>query len=213
MGSDLRSPNPLLVFSGVNGKEIARVAHSGGGVGPAGDLDGDGIMDLFQDKGQEQGCLRLGEASFLSGASRKLLFTLPYPDMCSDHGTTVAMGDLDGDGMGDIGLGDGNLNLIGPGNPGFAGNKINLSKFSLEDALALGSEPWNAFSWESGCAFVYSGRTRRVIFGVWGEPGTMQGLGVGVSPLPDFTGDGWPDVMVAKEDTAYAFRGPGPEPK
>jgi len=212
VGSDLRAPDPLRLLSGADGKEIARMKHRGAWAGPVGDLDGDGVTDLFQDTGSS-GCVRLIKVDFLSGTTRKSLFTLRYPDMCSDHGITVAMGDLDGDGIGDIGLGDGNFNLLGPGDPGFAGNETNLSKFSLADALSLDSEPWCAFTWESGCAVVYSGRTREVIFGVWAEPGSREGLGVGLSPLPDFTGDGWPDVMVANGTTAYAFRGPGPEPK
>ena len=41
----------------------------------------------------------------------------------------------------------------------------------------------------------------------------MEGIGVAVAPLPDISGDGWPDVLVASGTAAYAFVGPGPEPK
>jgi hypothetical protein len=214
VGSDLRALDQLLILSGKTGDRIASMDHAGGLAGPVGDLNGDGLTDLFLDSGDVNGIGRGGNATFCSGKTRSPLFTLRYPDMCSNHAVTVGMGDLDGDGIAEIAFGDGNFNIKGPGNPGYnPAESVDLSKLSLQDALKLASDPWCAFTWESGCAVVYSGRTREVIFGVWAEPGSREGLGVAVCPLPDLTGDGLPDVLVANGTTAFAFPGPGAEPK
>lgn len=212
--SDLRSSDPVVVLSSSSGREILRVAHKHGFVGPAGDLDGDKAPDLFVDNEDVTRSGRVGSVQFISSVGGRKLFDLTYPDMWSEYGATVAMGDLDDDGYDDVALGDGNFNLCRPGDPSFQRiSAVDLSKLSLVEALQLESNPWCAFTWESGCALVYSGRTHKPIFGVWGEPGTRAGIGVGVGRLPDISGDGFPDVLVASGSTAYAFRGPGAAPK
>jgi hypothetical protein len=212
--SDLRTTDAPVVLSGKSGAEIrgreeslrrAQELWDYGGRShgaAAGDLDGDGVPDLSFEWGSE--------AVFVSGKSMKKLFALPYPDCMSEYRATVNMRDLDGDGVPDIGLGDGNFNLLGPGNPGYRpAQAVDLSKLTFAEALNLPSDPWCAFTWESGCAIFYSGRTREPILGIWAEPGSRDGLGVALCPLPDITGDGFPDVMVASGNRAYAFPGPG----
>jgi hypothetical protein len=212
--SDLKSEDPMMLLSGKTGAVIAKLASHFGLAGPIGDLDRDGVPDLFLDTQCAGSDDRVGSVQFVSGKTRKPLFELSYPDFLSPYGVTVPMGDLDGDGIVDIAIGEPNFNLTGPGDPGHVpGTEPDLHQLTLNEAIALGSNPWCAFTWESGCAFVYSGRTHEVILGVWAAPGTRRGMGLEVAPMPDVSGDGYADVIVADQGTAYVFAGPGPEPK
>lgn len=106
-------------------------------------------------------------------------------------------------------LGDGNFNLPKENDPsGTPGCEVDVRKLTLAQAAQLESQPWCAFMWESGCAVVYSGRTREVLFGVWALPGSRQGLGLEIAPLPDVNGDGNPDILITDGANAFAFAGP-----
>jgi hypothetical protein len=211
--SDLKSDEPCWVLSGATGRKIARFEHASGRAGSVGDVDGDGVPDFFFDAPEGEhhagsGCVRV-----MSGTSRKSLFALPYLDMWDEYEMTVPVGDIDGDGIQDIALGEPNYNLPGmlEGRHGYLfWNDPYLGRLSLEQARWFASRPWCAFTWESGVAVVYSGRTHQAIFGVWAPPGSRKGLGLEVAALPDINGDGCPDIIVSDEDTAYVFAGPGP---
>lgn len=180
--------------------------------GPAtgvGDLDGDGVPDLFIDKIFDDSRCRNSQGHFVSVGRRRLLAKQGYPDALSEYGTTTNLGDMDGDGVADLGLGDPNFHLRGPGDPRFSGTPVDLDALTLAQAVNLSSAPWCAFTWESGCAWVLSGRTREVIAAVYGEPGSRDGMGLWMSPLPDVSGDGHPDFAVAAADGVYIFAGPG----
>lgn len=212
--SERGAASPVVVLSGANGKTIASFHHGGESVCPIGDLDGDKTSDFAIDTAaRAQSTARFGGPDFLSGKTHKVLFTLPYPDWYSEYGITVAMGDLDGDGYSEIGFGDADFNLPGASTSDQEAMQVpDLGALSLNEAMRLESDPWSG-KWESGCAVIYSGRTRKPIFGVWAEPGSREGLGLTLTPLPDVSGDGWPDVLVGNATTAYVFRGPGPEAK
>ena len=205
---DRRSPKPMTLISGATGGVIAHLEHDHGPAGPAGDFDGDGVPDLHFDFQALNSTMR-GNVRVVSGASFKSLASLPNPDWGGEFGMTAALGDLDGDGFAELALGEPNFHILGPGNPGFAGTAApDLSKLSLAQALALPSNPC-CMSYESGCLLVYSGRTRSVIWGVFGMPGTMQGIGFQACALPDVSGDGHPDLVVAGGGCSYVLPGPG----
>lgn len=209
-GCDARSLLAPTLLSGASGRPIARLDPKSGPVGGVGDVDRDGIPDLYVDTLDSYRTSKMGHVRILSGRTRAQLFQLPYPDWWSEYGTTTGVGDLDGDGHADVALGDGNFNLLAERNPGGTpGCEVDVTKLTLDQAIALESQPWCSFTWESGCAVVYSGRTRKAIFGVWAPPGSRQGLGLEVAALPDVNGDGAPDLIVADGSSAFAFAGPG----
>ncbi len=208
------SSAPARIYSGL-GKAAPRTLDTGRGWGgAAGDLDGDGQPDLYFDTFAKDSYARWGGVRCFSGRDGRELFTLAYPDWASSSsGSTAALGDLDGDGFAEIGVGDPNFHLRGPGDPGFtAAKSIFIERMSLEVALRVDSDPWNAFTHESGCAWIYSSKTRKVIWGAWGPPGSREGLGYHMARLDDVSGDGWPDIAVTSGDKLFVFRGPGRDP-
>lgn len=179
-----------------------------GPIHSAGDVDRDGVPDLVLDKATEDGESRVWRVTLINGRSLTPLFDLRYPDGFSDMGVTVAMGDLDGDGHADIGLGEPNFGRVSVRDGGslidawlFANGALSQAAFATSEPRSMGSE--------SGCAIVYSGRTRRPIFGVWAPADSGVGLGRALLALPDISGDGAPDVLVATGRELRAYRGPG----
>jgi len=205
------SSAPARIYSGLSSTPT-RTLDTGRGWGDvAGDLDGDGTSDLYFDSFTSDSDERMGGARLLSGRDGTKLFTLAYPDWTpSSYGCTAALGDLDGDGFAEIGVGEPNFHIRGPGDPGFdASQTVHIERMSLDVALRIGSDPWCAFTHESGCAWIYSGKTREVIWGAWGPPGSREGLGYRIVRLPDINADGAPDVLVTSGSHAFAFAGPG----
>lgn len=202
-----REVNELV--SGRNGELAVEGWRARGPARGVGDLDGDGVPDLFVDELYPDSNMRAPEGRVVSVGRRRVVARQAYPDMMSEYGTTTALGDLDGDGVVDLGLGEPNFHVKGPGDPGFEGPAVDLEGLTLPEAVALPSRPWCAFTWESGCAWVLSGRSREVIMAVYGEPGSRDGMGLAMSPLPDLSGDGHPDLAVTAADGVHVFAGPG----
>jgi hypothetical protein len=204
IGSDCLSPRNLQMVSGATAEVLYELANNGGPFGAAGDADGDGVGDLFLAQMNHDRRSYLSAVTILSGTEPRALFELAYPDIFGDeYSVTVPLGDIDGDETPDFMLGNANFH-IHESRP-----KDSLRGLTLERALALQSAPWCAFTWESGAAWVYSGRTRQVIMGVWGDPGSRQGMGLNGSPVPDLDGDGWPEIAVVDGKGAHVFAGPG----
>src|SRR5262249_7000572 len=154
---------------------------------------------------------RMGSATFLSGKTRKPLFSIEYPELDDPYGITVGLGDIDGDGLGDVAIGAPNFHIRGVGDPGSTTERKpgDIRSMTLKEALSIESDPWCAFTWESGCALIYSGRDRTVITGIFGHPGSREGVGLQITALPDISGDGFPDLAVLAGDEAWIVAGPG----
>jgi hypothetical protein len=203
------SSRDVVLLRGATGEVLRRFVHRHGPVGSAGDLDGDGVGDLYLDGREVDSTDRTGGVQLVSGRSLKNLRRLSYPDWTGGFGCTVALGDLDGDGCDDLAQGEPDFHLAGSGDPGFRGEAPDLRAMSLVQALALESNP-RSMSYESGILLVVSGRTGRPILGVWGRPGSMDGVGFAASRIEDVSGDGHPDLVVATARSLLVLAGPGP---
>ncbi len=212
VGSDLRSSEPLLFLSGSDGRVLGSLPNKGGPFGPAGDVDGDGATDVFVDGMDAHRAHHAGSTTILA-ADGRILLELAFADWWSEYSATVPLGDVDGDGVPDFLLGEANFNIRGRENHASQDKEVpDLRTMSLAEAVALKTNP-RSMSWESGTAWVYSGRTKRVIQGVWGLPGTSDGMGLGGAAIPDLDGDGFAEIVVCDANGAHVFPGPGPDPE
>jgi hypothetical protein len=204
-------------ISGKSGVVLTRVPRYSpwASIARGGDLDGDGYADLLIDQLVEK--RRFANAvQVFSGRTRSMFWQARYPGPASEFPTAVALGDVDGDGHDDVGIGDGDFRICGdPRFHHWSASKSalrpvpDLRSMTVEDALRIESEPHFAGFSESGCALIYSGRTREVIFGVFGGVDSSDGIGLTMAPLPDVSGDGWPDIAIGGRNAIYVFAGPG----
>lgn len=186
---------PLRLLSGSDGRMITKREIRAGVVLAAGDVDGDGVPDLALDLYQDGS--KSGRVALLSGRSGAVLAEYPYPDIMPDFGGPVGVGDIDGDGIPDLAIGDANYRLP-PDAP-------DVRTLSFARAAALESRP-SSVSWESGCVVVRSGRTGEVVFGVWVPRERTIGLGLEIARGPDVDGDGWDDLLVNDDARCLVFR-------
>lgn len=206
---DLRSRESVVLLSSLAGDMIGRVPHHHRWARPAGDVDGDGVPDLFFEGNAGGDPGRGSTVRLVSGKSRESLgdlSCLPAFDVWSEVGRTVMLGDLDGDGHDDLAFGEAKYHLQGRD---WGVEPPDLRAMTLAQALELRSMQ-SGGGLGSGIVVVVSGRTRKVMFGVWGRPGIRDGMGLDVAPLPDVNGDGHPDLVVIAADGGYVFAGPGP---
>lgn len=209
IGSANESAADLLLVSVVKGTVIAQLPSRGGPFGRLGDTDGDGGPELFQShlgRLRDRHWLAL---SIVSGSRWRSSREVPIPDMWSKYTVIEAAGDVDGDGSADLAIGEANFHIPGPGRPLGTPAAVDLAHVSLEELVGRRSDPCVSMMWESGCAWIYSGATDEVIFGVYGLPGTTKGIGLGIASIADVNGDELPDLVVTDEDTIYVFAGPG----
>ncbi len=203
-----QSQEPVRVLSAADGSTFASFATKAGPTGPAGDFNGDGVPDVFVDEQTIDSTSRVGGTTLFSGDHGRLLAYFSYPDSWGDYGLTMSVGDLDGDGYDDLALGEPNFNLRENLLPAFVTPWCELDRIALSKAVQLPSEP-RSMSYESGCVLIYSGRTSEVLAGYWGQRGQQEGLGFYVCPLPDVSGDGFPDLAISGGRQAFVFEGPG----
>ena len=190
----------------------------------AGDVDGDGFGDLIVGApNQSPGTgFRAGSAYLYSGATGQLLRQFNGESSYDNFGSSVAgIGDLDGDGQGDIIIG---ATGADPGG-GFAGSTYVYSGASgnliwrfngIQDGEKMGNSVANAGDVDgdniddiligamhathhghsfAGAAYVYSGATGALIWQFDGKA-SYDLLGSSVAGAGDTNGDGHADIIV-----------------
>ncbi|MFT7486521.1 MAG: hypothetical protein ACI9F9_002376 [Candidatus Paceibacteria bacterium] len=158
------------IYSGVDGTALATMTGGAGQeafgttVAGIGDLDGDGIQEIAVGAPYFDGPgLQRGRVVIFDGLTRSVLFTF--------------VGDLDGDRMGTIVAGVGDIN--NDGTPDLA-------------ASAFGSDVTSS---NSGTVRVFSGFNGSTLHSFEGS-GPNSHLGVSIIPVGDFDGDGFDDLCV-----------------
>lgn len=201
------------------GKSLARIA----------DLDGDGSDDLIV------GSTFASKVQVRSGANGALVLDISPPQGASyDFGTCVAaLGDLDGDGRPDLGVGDpgfqsgrGRISLhsgldggvlfsIGPPTQGpppsqSFGNSFDglgdVSADGIPDLVA--GDPGASTAQSKGLAWVLSGADGAVLHELAPEAGSLvEGFGMRVAGTEDVDGDGVADVRLCAGSYLIAIQG------
>jgi hypothetical protein len=210
------SDTPIRILSGRDGTVLESVTNHGF-LGAAGDVDADGRDDYFMDAVSMHGPRHEGSVRIVSGRDQTLIGDVSYPEAGSVGSIAVPLGDVDGDGYGDIGLGSADYFTSGPHRDGVEPDApvealVHLREMTLEAALSMSWEPGGRGIWDSGMVSICSGRTREVLCGIWGDPRSAQGMGLGIAPIDDVDGDGLPDLVVSDASQAYVFAGPGRAP-
>ncbi len=193
----VRRARPGVSFAG----QLPDLAYES--LSACGDVDGDGVADVAAF--EQASWMMFDQVRFVSGRSFERLFTLSSLYLWSEYAVCVGIGDLDDDGVDDMAIGDADVDI----DPKQLGRMPDLKRQSLTEALALKASGGSSFTWESGAAVVYSGKTRAPCMGVFGTPRSRDGLGLQVLSLPDTNGDGARDFLVADSASAWIFAGPG----
>lgn len=217
-GSHIRGR--VWVYSGRTGRLIFRRAgrandQNGYAVADAGDVNGDGVPDIVS--GAPGVGNAVGHAYVYSGATGKTLMRLHGHHPGDQFGAAVASaGDVNGDGHADLLIGaPGSGSAVGrayvisgrthhiirvlsahrPGD-GFGvgtARSDDLNGDGVSDLIVGASSSATA---GQGAAYVYSGKTGKLLFRIRGEHGNVAFGVFFVAGVGDTNGDGVPDIYV-----------------
>ncbi len=157
---------PAPQASGRWAERVAAAAVAGKG----GDLDGDGVGDLFvgQPRYSTPATRNAGRVWAVSGKTGKVLYPIDPPEPQADAKfgfATATLGDVDGDGKSDVAVGTDAQNVAG-----------NMGQ---------------------GAAWVFSGATGKLLYRLQNPQPQADGrFGSRISSAGDVTGDGAPDIVV-----------------
>lgn len=209
----------------------------GSAVGPAGDVDGDGVPDVVVGA-RDAGPARGGEAYVFSGRTGTRLREIVPPSTAVDFGYFFAtgVGDVNGDGTPDLYVADFRDSSRGPqtgraavysGRPGstellrFVGSSHHEGLGPGRGAgdmdgdgtpdLAIGSFMSSDGAAEAGQIELYSGADGRLLRRITSTTPDEQ-LGFDAIGFADLTGDGVPELLgsAANRDTVYLIEGVRP---
>ncbi len=220
------SGNFVRLVSGTDGHELATLRGQADGdrfgvsLARTGDLDGDGIDEFMVGADQSRNA-GVGYVRVFNGATREVLHGFQGARAKSNFGGTVAgLGDVDGDGIDDVAVGSGTLDLY-RSMAEFTGVKVYSGATGeplldlprpaafLADAgdidddghgdLLVGQPTDDSAAIGAGSVTVISGADGSVLATLHGALAGER-LGIAVAAAGDVDGDGDPDVIIGGDD-------------
>lgn len=225
-GNRYGSPGEAALYDGATGVKLHSFSGPpfGEAVASAGDVDGDGVADFFLgDIFAATTPIKAGRAWVYSGASPTTLLHSFQGDQGDQYlgGAGCGLGDVNGDGFGDIAIGswgaaagapfsgkveiysgaDGSVlrTIDGTLDHGYFGERLDavpdVDGDGVLDLVVGAFGETFPYGYNTGAAYLYSGRTGALLQH-WVGPSGNARMGTDVAGVPDLDGDGAGEVLV-----------------